>query len=154
MPCSKVAKLRKLPSKGAITRLIRSGVELVPDAQVRLKFGDYLLGVGDCSLPHRLDSDELYHFHLGDPVEMWLLYPDGRAERIVLGGDLASGQCVQAVVPAGAWQMSRLCEGGEYALMSVVVAPGFDEMDYQHGNPADLARQYPASREFLNSLTK
>ena len=31
----------------AITRLIRSGVELVPDAQVRLKFGDYLLGVGE-----------------------------------------------------------------------------------------------------------
>lgn len=156
--------LRPLPQEGGLYRETYRSADTIPAAALPARYARadksfctdiyYLLGVGDCSLPHRLESDELYHFHLGDPLEMWLLHPDGRAERIVLGGDLAAGQRVQVVVPAGAWQMSRLCPGGEYALMSVVVAPGFDETDYQHGNPADLARQYPAAEEFLNSLGK
>lgn len=154
--------LHPLPQEGGLFRETYRSADSIPAAALPARYARadktfctdiyYLLGAGDCSLPHRLESDELYHFHLGDAVEMWLLHPDGRAERIVLGGDLAAGQRVQVVVPAGAWQTSRLCPGGEYALMSVVVAPGFDEADYEHGNAGELARQYPAAREFLASL--
>src|SRR5690349_20114571 len=34
---------------------------------------------------HRLPTDEIYHFYLGDPVEMLLLAPDGSARRVTLG---------------------------------------------------------------------
>jgi predicted cupin superfamily sugar epimerase len=30
---------------------------------------------------HRLATDEVYHFYLGDPVEMLLLHPTGESER-------------------------------------------------------------------------
>jgi len=38
----------------------------------------YLLTPNTKSNLHRLPTDEIYHFYLGDPVQMLLLYPDGR----------------------------------------------------------------------------
>jgi len=45
---------------------------------------------------HRLETDEIYHFYLGDPVEMLLLHPDRHGERIVLGAG-RSGRAARAV---------------------------------------------------------
>jgi hypothetical protein len=39
----------------------------------------YLLEPGTFSEMHVLDSDEIFHFYLGDPVEMLQLHPDGRS---------------------------------------------------------------------------
>src|ERR1700678_1964058 len=61
----------------------------------------YLLEPGTYSEMHALDSDEMFHFYLGDPVEMLQLYPDGSSAVFVLGSDLAAGQHVQLVVPSG-----------------------------------------------------
>src|ERR1035438_5886823 len=41
----------------------------------------YLLESGTFSEMHVLESDELFHFYLGDPVEMLQLYPDGYTTR-------------------------------------------------------------------------
>ena len=45
----------------------------------------YLLHDGHMSAMHRLPTDEIYHFYLGDPVEMLLLHPDGSWETPILG---------------------------------------------------------------------
>ena len=39
----------------------------------------YLLEGGTFSEMHVLESDEIFHFYLGDPVEMLQLLPDGRS---------------------------------------------------------------------------
>jgi len=57
---------------------------------------------------HRLPTDELWHFYLGDPIELLLLSPDGTDELIILGHDVLAGQRVQTVVPAGTWMGARL----------------------------------------------
>src|SRR5579863_3018299 len=59
----------------------------------------YLLEAESFSEMHVLDSDEIFHFYLGDPVEMLQLHPDGRSSLLTLGPDLAAGQYVQVVVP-------------------------------------------------------
>ena len=41
---------------------------------------------------HRLPTDEVYHFYLGDPVEQWRLHPRGQVERVVLGSAILDGQ--------------------------------------------------------------
>src|SRR5512146_1202324 len=64
----------------------------------------YLLDQGTFSEMHMLSSDEIFHFYLGDPVEMLQLHPDGRSALYTLGPDLVAGQGVQLVVPAGVWQ--------------------------------------------------
>src|ERR1700721_2435287 len=52
----------------------------------------YLLERGTFSEMHVLDSDEIFHFYLGDPVEMLQLHRDGRSEVFILGPDLKAGQ--------------------------------------------------------------
>ena len=52
----------------------------------------YLLEKGQFSEMHMLDSDEMFHFYLGDPVEMLQLFPDGRSAVLTLGQDLSAGQ--------------------------------------------------------------
>jgi predicted cupin superfamily sugar epimerase len=113
----------------------------------------YLLTPDTCSAMHRLASDEVFHFYLGDPVEMLLLRPDGGHETVILGNDIASGHKPQFVVPRGVWQGSRLLPGGEFALLGTTVAPGFDFADYEHGNRSDLVARYPACADRIKLLS-
>jgi predicted cupin superfamily sugar epimerase len=102
---------------------------------------------------HRLKSEEVFHFYMGDPVEMLHLYPDGRAETVLLGPDLVNGQTPQVVVPAGVWQGARLAEGGQVALLGCTVSPGFEFIDYEHGRRADLLEGWPAAAPLVEALT-
>jgi predicted cupin superfamily sugar epimerase len=112
----------------------------------------YLLTPATCSAMHRLPTDEVYHFYLGDPIELLMLEPTGTGRVIELGSDLRSGQQLQWVVPRGAWHGSRLKRGGQVALMGTTVAPAFDFSDYEAGNTEALAAQYPAHAEMIRSL--
>ena len=103
---------------------------------------------------HRLSGDEIYHFYLGDPVEMLLLYPDRTAQAVVLGQDLLAGQQVQWVVPAGVWQGSRLASGGAYALLGTTMSPGFDLADFEPGERSALCAAYPNETEKITRLTR
>lgn len=103
---------------------------------------------------HRLPSVEIYHFYLGDPVEMLLLHPDGGGEELVLGPELEAGQHVQFAVPRGDWQGSRLRPGGRFALLGTTMAPGFDVEDYEGGVRAELVARYPAFAERIRALTR
>jgi hypothetical protein len=103
---------------------------------------------------HRLKSDEIYHFYLGDPVEMLLLYPHGVTREVVLGQDLAGGQMVQWVVPAGVWQGSRLAAGGTFALLGTSMAPGYDHADFDIGKRELLHSAYPAVGDAIARLTR
>ena len=113
----------------------------------------YLLTAGTFSAIHRLQSDEIFHFYLGDPVEMLQLSGDGGGKTLVLGHDLRAGMALQIVVPGGFWQGSRLVDGGKFALLGCTVAPGFDFADYEHGRREDLIRSHPQFRERIIGLT-
>jgi predicted cupin superfamily sugar epimerase len=114
----------------------------------------YLLEQGSFSEMHALESDEIFHFYLGDPVEMLQLFPDGRSAIFTLGQDLAAGQQVQLVVPAGVWQGTRLVGDGKVALLGCTVTPGFDYADYRGGSYAELAGKWPLEAERIRALTK
>ncbi len=103
---------------------------------------------------HRLKGVEIYHFYLGDPVEMLLLEPDGSGHTVTLGQDLAAGQRVQYTVPAAVWQGSRLLPGGRYALMGTTMAPGYDPRDNEIGRREELTLRYPAWGEQIRRLTR
>ena len=101
----------------------------------------YLLTPETFSAMHRLGSDEIFHFYLGDPVEMLQLAPDG-------------SQRPQVVVPRGVWQGARLRPGGRLALLGTTVAPGFDYADYETGARAALLASYSAARDLVTALTR
>lgn len=103
---------------------------------------------------HRLPTDEVYHFYLGDPVEQLLLHPDGRSELVVLGQDLVAGQRVQHVAPRDTWQGTRLVPGGRWALLGTTMAPGFDASDYVAGERVPLMAAYPHEAARILALTR
>ena len=103
---------------------------------------------------HRLETDEIYHFYLGDAVEMLVLSPDGRGERVVLGPDVLAGQKLQFVVPRGVWQGSHVIAGGSYALMGTTMAPGFELADWSEGKRESLLREYPQYTGLIRALTR
>ena len=151
------------PREGGFFREIyRAAETIAPDALPRRygaprAFGTaiyYLLTPATFSAMHRLASDEIFHFYLGDPVEQLRLRPDGGGERVRLGTDLAAGERPVAIVPKGVWQGARLAPGGRFALMGCTVAPGFDYADYEHGNRASLVAAYPAWAGAIGALTE
>lgn len=113
----------------------------------------YLLEPHTFSELHRLASDEIFHFYLGDPVEMLQLWPDGNVREVVLGQDFEAGQQVQLHVPKNVWQGSRLVPGGSFALLGCTVSPGFDYADYESGKREALQEQYPSAEVMIRALT-
>ena len=113
----------------------------------------YLLRGGAFSHLHALTDDEMYHFYLGDPVELLELLPDGTARTTVLGPDIAAGMEVQHLVKAGTWQGSRLAEGGEWALLGTTNWPGYTDECYTHGDRETLLAAYPQAAEEIRRLT-
>ncbi|MBS1805905.1 MAG: cupin domain-containing protein [Acidobacteria bacterium] len=114
----------------------------------------YLLEQGEFSEMHMLESDEVFHFYLGDPVEMLQLFQDGRSAVVVLGQDLQADQQVQVLVPAGVWQGTRLIGDGKMALLGCTVTPGFDYADYHKASYEELAAKWPAQKERIRALTR
>jgi len=114
----------------------------------------YLLEPGTFSEMHVLESDEIFHFYLGDPVEMLQLFPDRGSAVLTLGRDLMAGDQLQVVVPAGVWQGTRLIGSGKVALLGCTVTPGFNYSDYRSGKFADLGAKWPEQAQRIRALTR
>jgi len=109
----------------------------------------------DCfSSMHRLPTDEIYHFYLGDPVEMLQLFEDGHSRRVVLGQDLLAGQMVQYTAAKNAWQGSYLLPGGSFALLGTTMSPAFESGDFEEGLRSNLTRLYPQEQPMITRLTR
>lgn len=150
------------PEEGGWFGEIYRAPEAIAAAGLPDRYGDarttgtaiyYLLTPDTFSAMHRLKSDEIFHFYLGDPVEQVLLFPDGASEIHMIGPDLASGARPVSIVPQGVWQGARLAAGGRFALLGCTVSPGFEYADYEHGDGAALAGQYPAQAEMILAVS-
>lgn len=113
----------------------------------------YLLTPETFSEMHRLRFDEIFHFYLGDAVEMLQLFPDGAGTKVRIGANIEAGERPQVLVPAGVWQGTRLAAGGRLALLGTTMSPGFDYADYSAGQRDELVRAYPQFREAIVART-
>lgn len=88
---------------------------------------------------HRIKSDELWHFHLGSPLEIFEIDENDKVIRTVLGSDLSSGQVLQHVVKKNRWFASRLMKQAfDFGLVGCTVAPGFAFEDFAMANMEEL----------------
>jgi len=93
----------------------------------------FLLCPGEESAWHVVRSDELWLWHAGGALTLRLggTGADPAAgTAITLGGDVTGGQQPQVIVPGGTWQ-SAVPASPDPALVSCVVAPGFDFADFR-----------------------
>ena len=90
----------------------------------------FMLAAGERSHWHRVDADEHWLFHAGDPLELTMIDQD-RWCTINLG--VAAGCQPQQAIPAGAWQAARPL--GRWTLVGCVVAPGFEFAGFELAPP-------------------
>ena len=132
-----VLRLAPHPEGGRFAEVFRSQHRVRPEGGDRERSAlttiYFLLADGEVSRWHRLDADEVWQFHEGDPLEILML--DGTAQiltRTHLGpapsgagpGGTAPGAMPAQVVPAGSWLAARPM--GAYALVGCSMGPGFE----------------------------
>jgi len=113
----------------------------------------YLITPTSFSRMHKVKSDEIFHFYLGDPVEMLQLKPDGTGELITMGQGITAGHRQQTVVKNGIWQGTKLKGNGKYALLGCTVSPGFEFTDYQSATCQQLTKKFPKHHSMIKELT-
>ena len=87
---------------------------------------------------NRVDADEMWLWHSGDPLDLSISATDrGRSRTVRLGGRIDKGEEPQVIVPAGQWQSATPVEGGEvgYTFLSCIVAPAFEFEGYELARP-------------------
>jgi predicted cupin superfamily sugar epimerase len=107
----------------------------------------YLLADGGHSRWHRVEWDEVWHFHDGEPLELFQLDPDGSGDVCRMLTHAGDGAEPVAVVPARHWQAAR--STGGWSLVSCTMGPGFEfsELTLLRDHPAEaaaLAARHPA----------
>ena len=102
---------------------------------------------GDKSHLHRIQSDEMWHFYAGDPLEIIQISPDGVLEIITLNNT----ENFTHIVPANYWFGSRSL--GAFSLVGCTVAPGFDFADFEMAKKDDLLKTYPEHHEIITQMS-
>lgn len=102
--------------------------------------------------PHRIRNEQLYHYYLGDPLEVFLLHGDGHAERMVVGPDIAAGQRLQLLIPGNTFHTARVIGEQRWFLGASTEWPGVIPADVEIGNVDELAERYPAVADDLRAI--
>jgi uncharacterized protein len=156
-------KLEPHPAEGGFFKETYRSSEKISSNNLPKRYGSdrlfgtaiyYMLTPESFSAMHRLLTDEIFHFYLGDPVTLLLLYPDGSSEVVTLGPDILSSQKVQFTVKRGSWMGAFLNDGGKYGLMGTTMAPGFEYDDYINDGIEELADKYPERKELIERLIR
>lgn len=96
---------------------------------------------------HKINSDQMYHFYFGCPIEVFLLYPDGTAEIKLMGDDLKNNMIPQLLIPAGTFHATKMHSVGAYSLLGTSEWIGVDPKDIEIGDINKLIELYPACCE-------
>jgi predicted cupin superfamily sugar epimerase len=101
---------------------------------------------------HRIKSDEHWYFHEGSSLTIHLLNENGH-EELKLGSNINNGESFHHMVPKNTIFGSSVDEKQGYALVSCVVAPGFDFQDFELFDSAYLLKLYPKEEKIIKRLT-
>jgi uncharacterized protein len=101
---------------------------------------------------HRIRNDQLYHYYLGDPLELFLLHANGTTERVIVGPDLRNGQRVQLLIPGNTFHTARLLGQGRWFLGASTEWPGVIPADVEIGDLDALAGKYPGVASELRAI--
>ncbi len=142
------------PEGGWFREFHRSGRSVgplpgLPGARPAVTAIYFLLTRETVSAFHRLRCEEIW-IHLGGaPLTVVMLGPDARSCRLASAAD---GGPPALVVPARTLQAART--EGAYALAACIVAPGFDDADFEIPGREALLREFPQHAELIRGLSR
>ncbi|APR00311.1 cupin domain-containing protein [Clostridium botulinum] len=113
----------------------------------------FLLRNGEVSNFHRLKSDEMWYYHSGSPLTIYMITPKGELITEQLGLDIEKGEKPQVLVPKNYIFGSAMNNKG-YALVGCMVSPGFEFRDFELFERDTLLNLYPKYKETIEKLTR
>ncbi len=114
----------------------------------------YMLTSDSFSAFHRLQSDEIWHFHDGSPFLIHLISPNGIYRMIRLGINVTVGEMPCFVVPAGYYFGAEVAEENSFALASCTVIPAFSFDDFEMPTSDELISIFPHLVNEIMHLSK
>lgn len=113
----------------------------------------FLLETGEVSNFHRLKSDELWYYHDGEALTIYMITPEGELITSQLGKNIENGELPQVLVPKGCIFGSAMNNDG-YALVGCMVAPAFEYEEFELFERDYLLETYPNHRDVIMKLTR
>ena len=101
---------------------------------------------------HRLKSDEMWYYHAGNSLTIYIISPTGELITKQLGLDIANGESPQILVPKNYIFGSAMNNKG-FSLVGCMVSPGFEFSDFELFERDFLLTTYPAHKEIITRLT-
>ena len=114
----------------------------------------YFLPADTFSAFHKLkDADEIWHYYLGDPVDIHILQENGTYLITRLGPNILAGEKPHVIIPANTLQ-AAVVSGKEFSLCGCTVAPGFSFEKFLMPSRHELGEAFPQHKEIIGRLTR
>jgi uncharacterized protein len=111
----------------------------------------YLIDSETKSFCHRLKSDELWYHHQGSGVALYMIDESGNWSVQICG--TGEGENLTVLIPKNVWFGARVIDGDAFTLVSCVVTPGFEFVDFEMIDRNELIEKFPQHKEEILRYT-
>lgn len=111
----------------------------------------YLLDSDTKSFCHRLKSDEVWYYHQGASVTLYLIDENGDWSIKVCGPK--ENEDLSVLIPKNTWFGARVTDIDSFVLVSCIVSPGFDFIDFEMIDRNELIEMFPQHKEGIIQYT-
>lgn len=113
----------------------------------------FLLEENEVSNFHKLESDEMWYYHSGSPLTIYMIDEDGNLITKQLGLDIENNESPQVLVKKGCIFGSSMNEEG-YSLVGCMVSPGFTFDEFKLYKRDELLSLHPQHKDIITKLTR
>jgi hypothetical protein len=153
-------QLQKHPEGGWFKETYRSE-EVIPAVALPTGFSGnrsfstsiyYLLEGDDFSSFHRIKSDEIWHYYMGNSAVEILTIENGKVRKLFCGNRPDENQHLQVVVPKNTWFAAQLVNNKGFALVGCTVSPGFYFEDFEMANQELIGQNPEIEKEIVGLI--
>ncbi len=112
----------------------------------------FLLAGKDVSHFHKIDCDEIWYFHEGCGLKIFVL-KNGKLEEFLLGKNIDEGQRAMVIIPAGAVFAAENLDADSYTFVSCMTTPKFTYEGFKLVTRQEFLNLYPQATEKILRLT-
>lgn len=124
----------------------------MPDGRKLFTSIYYLLRDREVSHFHRLDADEIWYYHSGTALTVYVIGTDGSMRQEKLGLDAERGERPQVLIRKGEI-FGAVADGTGYSLTGCMVSPGFEFEHFEIVPRNELLELYPQYENIIKKLT-
>jgi len=149
--------------EGGYYKEVYKNSEAITDKELKSSFSGkrhlatsiyFLLTSEDASNFHRLKSDEIWYYHAGAPLTVYVIDEKGDLKELKVGLDIENGEQPQVIVPAGSIFGSMVNKENSFSLVGCMVSYGFDFHDFELFSREELLAKYPEHKDIILKLTR